>query len=269
MNGPQEKSSEWSEQWQIFKDNERFLFFDWIQPASIDDFRSKDVLECGCGGGHHTAIIAETAKNVTAVDLNTAELARQRCSNFDNVGFIEADLNTMDLGREFDVVICIGVIHHTDSPDQVFRNLYKHLRPGGKLIIWTYSAEGNALVRFAVEPIRKLFLRHLSRPALVTVSKILTTLVYLPVYSVYCISWMKWLPYYDYFKNFRRLSFDRNVLNVFDKLNAPQTRFTTRETCENWMSGSRFEEGSISIKSYLNVSWTLVGSKKFVVSAKV
>lgn len=258
---PQKKSLEWSEQWELFKDDERFLFFDWIQPVQIDDFQGKEVLECGCGGGQHTAIMAEVAKFVTAVDLNTADLARKRCSNFENVDFIEADLNTMDLAREFDIVICIGVIHHTDNPDQVFHNLYRHLRPGGKLIIWTYSAEGNAMVRLVVEPIRKLFLRHLSRPALVIVSKIITAFLYAPVYSVYCISWMKWLPYYEYFRNFRRLSFDRNVLNVFDKLNAPQTRFTTLETCEDWMNDSRFEEGSTLIKPYLGVSWTLVGSK--------
>jgi len=35
----------------------------------------------------------------------------------------------MDLGKQFDEVICIGVIHHTDDPSRTFEDLYKHCRP--------------------------------------------------------------------------------------------------------------------------------------------
>ncbi|MEE8239660.1 MAG: hypothetical protein V3R16_00200 [Nitrospirales bacterium] len=42
--------SEWVAQWSMFQDDESFLFRDWIAPATMEDFRDKDVLECGCGG---------------------------------------------------------------------------------------------------------------------------------------------------------------------------------------------------------------------------
>ena len=70
------------------------------------------------------------------------------------------------------------------------------------------------------------------------------------------------MPYHGYFKNFRRLSFDRNVLNVFDKLNAPQTHFITREQCERWFNAGDFEPASISIRRYAGVSYSLSGVKK-------
>jgi len=257
----QSRSSEWAEQWAMFSDDERFLFDEWIRPATTEDFRHKDVLECGCGGGHHTPHMAEVARSVTAVDLNCADLARQRCAGLGNVAFVDADLATMDLGRQYDVVICIGVIHHTDDPDATFRNLYRHCKPGGRVIIWTYSAEGNALVRYGVEPVRKLVLRHLSRKALVAVASVVTALLYPIVYSLYLLP-LKVLPYWEYFANFRRMGFERNMLNVFDKLNAPQTRFTTRAKAGQWMSPERFEPGSISIQPYVGVSWSLVGIKK-------
>jgi len=255
----QERQKEWLEQWGMFRDRAEFLFADWIRPATLEIFTGKDVLECGCGGGHHTEIMARRAARVTAVDLNTAELARQRLKDRANIEFVDADLTTMDLGRQFDVVVCIGVIHHTDDPDQVFEVLLNHCKPGGTVIVWTYSAEGNALVRFGVEPIRKLFLRHLSRTALDGVSKVITALLYPIVHTVYRLPFLSFLPYFEYFSNFRRLSFERNVLNVFDKLNAPQTHFTTLETAQRWMASDRFDPEGISIMPYVGVSYSLVG----------
>jgi SAM-dependent methyltransferase len=258
----QARAPEWSDQWTRFHDDERFLFDDWIAPATLADFVGRDVLEGGCGGGQHTAFVAAVARSVTAVDRNTAELAEARHPGLENVKWVDADLATMDLGRTFDVVFSIGVLHHTDDPDRSFENLFRHLRPGGRMIVWVYSAEGNALVRWLVEPARRLFLRHLPRGVLEFLSRLLTASLYPWVHTVYRIPWLSFLPYYDYFRNFRRLSFERNVLNVFDKLNAPQTRFVTADRAARWMSDDRFLSGSVSIRHYRGVSYSLGGIRR-------
>ncbi|RME60705.1 methyltransferase domain-containing protein, partial [Candidatus Parcubacteria bacterium] len=161
---------------------------------------------------------------------------------------------------------CIGVIHHTDDPDRTFANIYRHCKPGGLVIVWTYSAEGNELVRWILEPVRKTLLRWLPRGALVWMSKVITALLYIPVYTIYKLPWLSFLPYYEYFGNFRRLSFERNMLNIFDKLNAPQTKFTTLEKCYEWFSPTRFVPESISIRRYAGVSYSLSGIKAAVTS---
>jgi SAM-dependent methyltransferase len=207
-------------------------------------------------------MMAEVAKSVTAVDLNTADLALERNRRFENVRFVSADIASMDLGERFDAVVCVGVIHHTDDPDRTFVNLYRHLRPGGRMVLWTYSAEGNALVRHGVEPVRKLLLRRLPRPALVWLSRAITASMYPVVHTVYRLPFLRALPYYEYFGNFRRLSYSRNVLNVFDKLNAPQTVFTTAAKCRDWLNEERFEPGSISIRPYKGVSYSLSGVRR-------
>lgn len=258
----QNTSDEWSKQWSIFQDNELFLFNDWIRPFSLDDFRGKKVLEGGCGGGQHTCFVAPYADTITSVDLNTVEIARARAAEFENVTFVEGDLAAIELDRQFDVVFCIGVIHHTDDPDRTFDNLYRHLRPGGTMIIWTYSAEGNALVRYGVEPVRRMFFRHLPRSVLVRLSELITLCLYPIVHTIYRLPFLSFLPYFDYFKNFREMSFRRNTLNVFDKLNAPQTKFTTRRKCDEWFSPERFEPASISITHYAGVSYSIVGTKR-------
>lgn len=258
----QAKQDEWREQWSLFEDHERFLFEEWIRPATLEELRDREVLEAGCGGGQHTAFMAPVARSVTAVDLNTVELARERNRGAGNVAFVEADIATMDLGRQFDVVVCIGVIHHTDDPDATFDNLYRHLRPGGRMIVWAYSAEGNALVRWLVEPARRLLLRRLPRRWLVGLAGLLTALLWLPVHTVYRLPFLSFLPYYGYFRNFRRMSFRRNLLNVFDKLNAPQTWFIDRRRCEAWLDPGRFEPESISILHYAGVSYSLNGVRR-------
>jgi SAM-dependent methyltransferase len=256
------KSREWREQWSLFQDNERFLFEEWIAPVTLGDLAGKAVLEAGCGGGQHTSFMAPVAESIVAVDLNTADIAQERNRQFGNVRFVDADVASMDLGRQFDAVICIGVIHHTDDPDRTFANLYTHLKSGGKMVIWTYSSEGNRPVRFLIEPIRRLLLRHLPRSGLVLLSQLVTAGLYPPVYTVYRLPFLTFLPYYDYFRNFRRLSFGRNVLNVFDKLNAPQTRFTTLSKCIDWFGPDRFEPASISIRRHLGVSYSLSGTRR-------
>jgi len=220
----QTKQDAWHKQWELFKDDETFLFADWIYPNTLTDFKDKEVLECGCGGGQHTAMIAPFAKHITAVDLNTADLARERNRQYNNISFLNEDIGSMGLSSAFDIVLSIGVVHHTDDPDKTVENLKKHLKPGGKLILWVYSKEGNALMRMFIEPFRRMFLKSARSGVLTAISRVLTILLYAPVYSIYLLP-LKKLPYYEYFQNFRKLSFQRNLLNVYDKLNAPQTVF--------------------------------------------
>lgn len=258
----QEKTMEWHQQWSTFSNDGEFLFLDWIAPANLDTFRDKSVLECGCGGGYHTSLVAPLAKKITAVDLNTAEIAKERNKQFNNTEFVEADIAAMDLGSQFDVVFCVGVIHHTDDPSKTFSNIVKHTKPGGTVIVYAYSSEGNWPMRYIVEPFRRVFLRMMPRSVVYMVSVLLTALMYPFIHTIYRLPITRSLPYYEFFINFRRLSWRRNLLDVYDKLNAPQTHFINRETCDKWMLSGDFEPASISIKQYRDVCWSLVGVKK-------
>lgn len=254
----QEHHKEWYEQWEMFQDNELFLFQEWIKPVTLEDFKDKEVLECGCGGGQHTFFVAPYAKHITAVDLNTVDIAKERNRKNKNIEFVENDIAEMDLGKEYDIVFSIGVIHHTDSPDRTVANLKRHVKPGGKLILWVYSKEGNFLVRALVEPVKKLFLKKLPMKVLNLLSGIITALLYLPVYTIYLLP-LNFLPYYQYFGNFRKLSFARNKLNVFDKLNAPQTHFISYQQAKRWLS-NEFSDGTVT--AYKNVSYTVIATRK-------
>ena len=260
--GSEIETEEWSYEWDIFQNDDERSLRGWMAPVRLEDVAGKDVLECGCGGGAHTRFFSAIARHVTAVDLNTVALTSSKLGDLENVEFVEADLTHFDLGRTFDVVVCVGVIHHTDDPDAVFANLVRHLRPGGTVVVWTYSSEGNWLVRNGVEPIRRYLLVRLSRKMVRRLAFVTTALLYPIVHSVYRLPFLSFLPFYEYFGMFRILQFRHNHLNVFDKLNAPQTRFTTLAKCREWLKNERLDPDSVRIRRHLGVSYTVVASSR-------
>ncbi len=255
----QQKQDAWRWQWANMEDREEWLWNDWIFPNRIKHFTGQTVLDCGCGGGQHISFVAPYAAHVMGVDLNAVSVAKTRTAPFSNVSLIDADLAIMNLEQLFDVVYCIGVIHHTDDPDATFKNLLHHCKAGGRMIVWCYSHEGNFLNRTLVEGAKKLFIHTLPRRSVWWLGQIITMLVYLPVYTVYLLP-LRFLPYFEYFKNWRKLSFERNFINVFDKLNAPQTDFISHERVANWFNSDTFTD--VHISAYAGVSWRASGTKR-------
>lgn len=133
-------------------------------------------------------------------------------------------------------------------------------RKGGRVVIWAYSYEGNFLNRTALEWVKNLGLVKFPMKVVELLAYTLTLLLYPVVWSIYLLPLRTVLPFYDYFVNFRRLSFNQNLLNVFDKLNAPQTHFISRQQVERWFNKQDFE--AVHISAYKGVSWRGSGTKK-------
>jgi SAM-dependent methyltransferase len=254
---PSAREAAWLYQWSVFEDSDQALFCDWIHPATLEDFRGKTVLDGGCGGGQHLRFVAPYARELVGVDLTCAGLAAEKCRGHANIRVFAGDVSTIDLGRQFDIVYSIGVLHHTDDPGRSFRNLARHVTPGGRMIVWVYSYQGNALNRRLVEPLKRYVYGWWPRRALFGLAHFLTVLLYLPVCTIYRLP-LHALPYFEYFGNFRRLAYRRNVLNVFDKLNAPQTTFLRRSEVLEWFARDFTD---VHISSYLGVSWRASGTR--------
>jgi SAM-dependent methyltransferase len=99
------------------------------------------VIDLGCGSGRTTLELAarvEAAGEVVGVDIADEMLARgrERAARLEasNVAFLHADVQAHDLGRAcFDAAYSrFGVMFFAD-PVAAFANVYKALRPGGRL----------------------------------------------------------------------------------------------------------------------------------------
>ncbi len=255
----QKKQPEWAWQWKNLQDHNRWLFTEWIHPVTIEDFEGKTVLDCGCGGGQHIEFIASKAREITGVDLNAIEVAKKRNEGKTHITYIDADIATMNVRKEFDIVYSIGVLHHTDDPNASFMNIARHAKKGGRVIVWVYSREGNFLNEWLLEPLKRILIDHLPRKVVLLLAHVLTALLTIPIYTIYLLP-IRWLPFYEYFQNWRKLSYTRNMLNVFDKLNAPQTWFISEAQIRSWFSPELFTD--VVISAYKGVSWRGTGIRR-------
>ncbi len=99
------------------------------------------VLECACGTGLLSQVIAKKCRTLTATDFSPKmlEKARKNCSAFDNITFSKADVMSLDYpDNSFDKVVAGNVIHLLDEPLKALSELDRVCRSGGKLIIPTY-----------------------------------------------------------------------------------------------------------------------------------
>ena len=99
------------------------------------------VLECACGNGMLTEVIAKRCKEVVATDVSRKMLlvAKRKLKKFNNVKWEEGDiLNILYPDNTFDKVIAGNVIHLLDDPAKAVKELVRVCIPNGIVIIPTY-----------------------------------------------------------------------------------------------------------------------------------
>jgi ubiquinone/menaquinone biosynthesis C-methylase UbiE len=108
--------------------------------------RGLRVLEIGCGLGTDAAQFARSGAEYVGLDV-TQPAARLTSAKLRAYGLpgdtMQADAERLPLRAEsVDVAYSWGVIHHTPDTQACVDELYRVLRPGGKLILMLYSKHG-------------------------------------------------------------------------------------------------------------------------------
>jgi glycosyltransferase involved in cell wall biosynthesis/ubiquinone/menaquinone biosynthesis C-methylase UbiE len=103
----------------------------------------KKLLEVGAGLGTDLAQFALNGADVTDIDLSAGHLERAR-ENFSLRGltgrFIHQDAEQLPFDdAAFDVVYSNGVIHHTPNTASLVGEIYRVLKPGGRVIVMVYA----------------------------------------------------------------------------------------------------------------------------------
>ena len=140
----------------------------WVKPTfsnvavSFSDVLSKDgcvpavndqnvgsgskILVAGCGTGQQSMMASSRylSSQITAIDLSLTSLAyatrKSREHGVANVRYMHGDiLQLASLGEQFDLIECVGVLHHMADPMSGLRVLADVLKPGGIMKIGLYS----------------------------------------------------------------------------------------------------------------------------------
>ncbi|MES1021465.1 class I SAM-dependent methyltransferase [Gloeocapsa sp. BRSZ] len=107
------------------------------------------ILDAGCGTGVGTEYLVHLnpKASVIGIDLSAGALAvaRDRCarSGADRVEFHHLSLyDVAQLPGEFDLINCVGVLHHLEDPIRGIQALAAKLAPGGVMHIFVYGELG-------------------------------------------------------------------------------------------------------------------------------
>ncbi len=108
------------------------------------------VLEVGCGTGQLTNFLGISCRRVIGTDIcvNSLHLGEKfrKKHKLDRVRFVQMDLSSPCFKpKQFDVILCCGVLHHTPDPFAGFRTLVPLLKPGGHIVVGLYNRYGRLL----------------------------------------------------------------------------------------------------------------------------
>lgn len=244
-------------------------FLDWFSPLDLSELKGKSVLELGFGNGsllYHMATF-EPAR-LSGVELgDTLDVAHRNLSHLPP-GMLElrnGDLTRIDMGQ-FDLVYCIGVLHHLKVPEAGFQSVLRHTRPGGRFHCWVYAHEGNTVVRYFVEPLRKIAskLPWWFTKYLLALPLVIPYFLYAKLLKVFFAKGANdgmagKIPLFHYSQWIasREFAFFHHV--AFDQLVSPQTVYIHRSTLDAWMSHPSIDASSTYVILRNGNSWKFGG----------
>ncbi|AFY56116.1 2-polyprenyl-3-methyl-5-hydroxy-6-metoxy-1,4-benzoquinol methylase [Rivularia sp. PCC 7116] len=121
------------------------------------------ILDAGCGTGVGTEYLVHLNPQATVVGIDLSEgalnVAKERCqrSGANRAEFHHLSLFDVEkIPGEFDLINCVGVLHHTSEPIRGIQALAKKLAPGGLMHIFVYAELGRFEVRLMQQAISLL-----------------------------------------------------------------------------------------------------------------
>ena len=138
---------EFTRQAEAYASNPKIVDAEWAARlvASVRPGADARVLDIATGPGYVALAFATVTDQVVGVDLTDAPLAIARKNaaerGQENVSFESADANALPWPEDsFDVVVCRLAFHHFGSPAQIFSEMVRVCRPGGRVAVEDLTA---------------------------------------------------------------------------------------------------------------------------------
>ncbi len=111
--------------------------------ASLDHLNN--VLELGCGNGTYTKNLVNNSTSIIATDFSDemVEVSTLRLKNYQNIRVEKANCHHLHYAdHSFDTVFMANLLHVISKPEFALQECKRVLKPGGKLIIISFTQVG-------------------------------------------------------------------------------------------------------------------------------
>jgi ubiquinone/menaquinone biosynthesis C-methylase UbiE len=106
-----------------------------------EQVKGKLILDAGIGAGRYAEIVSRWGGEVIGIDLSFAvDAAYKNIGRRPNAHIIQADIFQLPFKEEsFDIVYCIGVLHHTPDTRKAFNKLIPLVKRSGEIAVFLYQ----------------------------------------------------------------------------------------------------------------------------------
>lgn len=97
----------------------------------LDPQKGENILDAGCGAGFYSLLIKERGATPFGIDISSKMVDETKKQG------VEAgkhDLENLDLGKNFDKIVCAGALEFCTAPKEAVKNLSNHLAEEGHII---------------------------------------------------------------------------------------------------------------------------------------
>ena len=201
----------------------------------LEMLKGKLVLDAGCGMGRFAEVIHRYGGEYVGLDYSFAvDAANANAGHLERVHFVQADLFQSPFADEaFDLVMSLGVLHHTPDPRRAFASLPRVLKPGGRLTITVYDAGNKVYVA------NSRFWRRFSTRLPSLTLHVLSYLA-VPLYFLWTLPVVGWL-----LRSVAFISLERDwrwrVLDTFDWYSPRYQSWHTHHEVFGWFKENGFE----------------------------
>ena len=120
-----------------------------------------EVLELGCGTGSTAIIHAPYVKHIRAIDISSKmiEIAQGQADKkkINNITFETSTIDDLNLTEQKpDAVLALSILHLLENKEEVIKNIYKILQPGGVFVSSTTCLGDTMRWLKIITPIGKL-----------------------------------------------------------------------------------------------------------------
>jgi SAM-dependent methyltransferase len=135
--------------------------FHWYWPHR-NRTQDLDILVAGCGTSQAAKVAFHVPRaRVVAIDLSPDSITHTKQllvkHDIKNVEIYEMSLESVGkLGKQFDLIVCTGVLHHLPDPAAGLRALRDLLRPEGSMYLMVYGHYGRDGVYYMQNIMRRL-----------------------------------------------------------------------------------------------------------------